>query len=352
MHKAAECIKQLTQTVGLADFQLGAAVTGYRGFASAYQSLDTCIYEAHAIDAQGRRGADWEVGIGQFFSDTGTDFVRRLIPLASSTGSAAFVSFAAGAKEISVSVCAAQVDAIRLAGPVTIYVRADGNDANSGFLDSPDHALLTLSAAVEKAAVARVATIQLGAGSFGSADFSAIGQRAGEYAIVGAGVGQTFVDVVSVTGATDVSVSALSIKGISATAPGAIARVDAVDFVDAGQGSHISAGRGGHVYTSSYSVSGGAYAHINCDVFGFVGCSGICTILGDISMLRAMIGAWRGAGAVVLSGATFDTTLGSVTGKRFEFAGNSIYVSGAGNDGAPVIPGSTDGWFTTGARSL
>jgi len=91
--KFVDRTKETTTTTGTGDITLAGAVTGYRAFADALSTADTCHY---CVDG----GAEWEVGIGTF---TAPSTLARTTVLASSNAGAA-VNFSAGSKSAFVTV--------------------------------------------------------------------------------------------------------------------------------------------------------------------------------------------------------------------------------------------------------
>lgn len=93
----ADRIKETTTTTGTGDITLAGAVQGFRTFASAMTTGDTCYY---CIDDE---AGNWEIGLGTFQSDGKLD---RTTVHTSSTGGTA-VNFAAGTKNVFITVSAA-----------------------------------------------------------------------------------------------------------------------------------------------------------------------------------------------------------------------------------------------------
>lgn len=169
-------VSETTTTTGTGDFVL-AARAGFLRFNDALVgNPHLFVYEAHAVDGSGVRTGAFETGVGQFFNDAGTHKIRRVRKLSGSDyPTMTPLDFAAGTKIVSLVVAAAQVGGLRVGNdqagdPVTLYVRADGSNSNSGLANSAGGAFLNLSYAVNEALrFYDNATIQVGAGSFDSA---------------------------------------------------------------------------------------------------------------------------------------------------------------------------------------
>jgi hypothetical protein len=92
----ADNVMETTTTTGTGALSLAGAITGFRAFDDVCANGDTCYYSLYAVDANGNRSGDWEVGLGTF---TDTDTLTRTTVHASSNAGAA-VSFEAGTKYI------------------------------------------------------------------------------------------------------------------------------------------------------------------------------------------------------------------------------------------------------------
>lgn len=124
-HVSADRVKEATATTGTGTVTLtGAAPAGYRTFASALASGDTCYY-AMAL------GAEWEVGLGAF--TTAGNTLARTTVLASSNANAA-VNFSAGNKDVFITAAGAQ-----FGGATPQAVAATASPGASGVMARADH---------------------------------------------------------------------------------------------------------------------------------------------------------------------------------------------------------------------
>lgn len=346
--RAAECVKQRSVSTGTGDVVFSGAIAGYRTFSETYQSSDTFVYEIHAVDAVGVRAGQWEVGIGQFIGTTADGQLRRLSVLASSA-LGGYVDFGAGEKDVSVSVSASQVNSMRFSH-LDVYVQQDGDDANGGFGSSPGAALWTIDAAIPLCALAVSTRIHLGPGQFSSAIFDGQFFSGASVEIVGAGIGQTFVDTVCASSSMSVSVSGLSLRSVVCNAAGSKISVSGVDFIDAGTEAHVSASAGGEITLLNYSVSGSAAAHVDAGAFGSVSFCGVCDVAMPVTFSKGFVSS-RALGFVQLAGGSFVNP-SFASGNRFSCSGNSVFMTNAPIESRPVIPGAVDGLFINGARLL
>lgn len=97
-------IKETSTTTGTGAFTLAGAVTGFKTFASVCATNDTCYYCIEAVNASGVPTGEWETGLGTY---SAANTLTRTTFSDSSTGSA--VSFAAGTKNVYISLVSAQV---------------------------------------------------------------------------------------------------------------------------------------------------------------------------------------------------------------------------------------------------
>lgn len=97
-HISADRVKDTTTTTGTGSLTLsGSAPTGYRTFASVMSTSDTCYYCV-------TDGTDWEIGVGTLSAST--TLARTTVLASSNSGSA--VSFAAGSKDVFITLSADQ----------------------------------------------------------------------------------------------------------------------------------------------------------------------------------------------------------------------------------------------------
>lgn len=103
----ADRVKETTTTTGTGALTLGGAMVGFRAFSAVLANADTCYYALQAVDSSGAPTGDWEVGLGTYTASGNT--LARTTLLSSSTG--AFVSLAAGTKQVWLDVPAVGVGA-------------------------------------------------------------------------------------------------------------------------------------------------------------------------------------------------------------------------------------------------
>lgn len=351
-------VKETSTSTGSGPFTLGGAVTGFQAFGTALGSSALVCYEIAALDGDGVRSGDWEIGLGRYWLDGSTPKLDRLMPMAKTVagGAGALVNFASGTKQVSLTACAAQVAGLKLYVDhiVIIYVRADGNDANGGFANSAGGALASVEAALSLAArfAAGVTVfVHVGAGSFAGGG-SAIFSGECDTVIVGAGVGSTTINGIKAVdgGRLEISNCRIGNDGIQCFGSGSYVNGSDLEFSGAGAWEHVSAWDGGVVQLGDYSVSaissGGD--HIFIGDSARVVLTGIVTVLDDLT-----IGAWIGAdGPFAYCDARCSFSLGafSVTGPRYRATQGSIIQTGG--SGAGFLPGSTAGSVASGGQYL
>lgn len=248
----------------------------------------------------------------------------------------------------------------KLSAARTYYVRADGNDGNTGLIDSAAGALKTIAAAMAKVAAldcgAFRVTVSVGPGTFAGTVNLPI--MTGTAVPLFKGSGPTTIITASFTNWPCIQVlqrscweiSALQVVGPSTGGIGvqmlASAQVGGITF-GGSHTTHISADRGGFLYavgifsiTSGAGYFAGAHARAVVDIR-----QANITLTGTPAFSNAFINA-DAAGTVLAYGAVFN---GTATGKRYQAAsGGGISVGGAA---ATFFPGSvagtvaTSGWY-------
>ena len=351
-------VKETSTSTGTGTIVLTGAVTGFQSFDAALGSSALVCYEIAALDIDGARNSDWEIGLGRYWLDGATPKLDRLLPMAKTVagGAGTLVNFTSGTKHVSLTACAAQVAGLKLAvdHPVDIYVRADGDNGNGGFSNTAGGALASVEAAMalaERFAAGVVVVVHVGAGAFvigGSAGFSG----ASKLEIVGAGVGSTTINGIyaSYGGTLYVSKCTIGDYGIQCFGGGSSVYGFDIGFSGADGLSHVHASDGGVVQLGNYSVSaitsGGN--HI------FIGDASRVVLAGTVTVLANLtIGSWINADgpfAFCNAGCSFSLGAFSVTGPRYRTTQGSIIQTGG--RGASHLPGSTAGSVASGGQYL
>ena len=351
-------VKETSTSTGTGTIVLAGAVTGFQSFDAALGSSALVCYEIAALDIDGARSGDWEIGLGRYWLDGGTPKLDRLLPMAKTVagGAGALVNFTSGTKHVSLTACAAQVAGLKLhvGHAVDIYVRADGNDSNGGFSNTAGGALASVEAALALAAcfAAGVSVIvHVGAGSFAVGSWATFsGESALE--IIGAGVGSTTISgiLASAGGRIEISNCTLGGYGIQCFGRGSSINGFNIRFSGASGSPHIYARDGGLIQLGNYSVSaissGGD--HIQLGDSARLVLSGTVTVLANLSP-----GKWINADgpfAYCDAGCSFSLGAFSVTGARYSAIQGSIIQTGG--SGASFLPGSTAGSVASGGQYL
>lgn len=357
MFNIKDGVSELTTTTGTGDF----VITARAGFVRFYDALASnphlFVYEAHAVDGSGVRTGDFETGIGQFFNDAGTHKIRRVRKLSGSDyPTMTPLNFAAGSKVVSLVVAAAQAGGLRVGvdqdgDPVTLYVRADGNNSNSGLANSAGGAFLDFSYAVGEALrYYENATIVLGAGSF---DSGYANDAPGRVSIVGAGVGSTTIQGIIAQAGQRIEISGCKIvsdgTGLSADGVGAAISAYDIEF-GACDYTHAWAKNGGSIGLGAYSVSGGGGAHLRSDSFAHIVCEDVATVEANLTFSAGWAVCDGGLGLIQYDGGSIDLGAFSVTGKRYDIQAGSVCNTYGG--GATFLPGSVAGTTASGGQYL
>lgn len=361
MFTVRDCVSETTTTAGSGDFIL-AARPGFVRFGDALDgSPHLFVYEAHATNGAGERTGDFETGIGQFFIDGGVHKIRRVRKLSGSDyPNMAPIDFAAGSKTVSMVVAASQVGGLRLGQdqggslPGILYVRSDGNDANTGLENTAGGAFATLSHALNVALGFYIdAEIHVGSGSFGGAWASGV---SGTVSIIGSGSGSTTIDGVLAQAGQHISVTGCRIEtingtGLDCTGTGASMLASEIEF-GACNYAHARAIDGGTIELADYTVSGGASggSHLRAERFGKILCTGTATLTDDVTLAGSWVDCQSGLGLVDYDGGSIDLNGFTVTGKRYELHAGSVCNTHGG--GASFLPGSSAGTVDSGGIYL
>lgn len=357
MFNVKDCVSETTTTTGTGDFVLTARA-GYIRFNDALVgNPHLFVYEAHAVDGSGVRTGAFETGIGQFFNDAGTYKIRRVRKLAGSDyPTMTPLDFAAGTKVVSLVVSAAQAAGFKVGNdqagdPVTLYVRSDGNNNNSGLANSAGGAFLTLDYAIAEALrFYDGATIMVGSGTFAAGYAN---DATGRVTIVGAGSGSTTIQGLIAQAGQRIQVSGckivsdgtgLDVDGVGATIGAYDVEFGACDYT------HAWAKNGGSIGLGAYSVSGGGGAHLRSDSFASIVCEDVATIAANLTFSAGWAVCDAGLGLIRYDGGSIDLDGHTVTGKRYDIQAGSICNTYGG--GASFLPGSVAGTTASGGQYL
>ena len=389
-HKLAARVGAQSAVVGTAAVTFGAALAAHKAFGAVLATGDTTEYLLYACDASGAATGAWEVGVGTYHGPeaAGGERLERTTVHENSAGTAVAIDFAAGDKRVVITPLASRLAMIPPGGaegqmlaldaatgklkwvaPPTggggtsylplpdfrlfLFVRADGNDANTGLANTPEAALATLDAALAKVYTYDVpegdtATITFAAGT----GFSSFGFTPP------AGDGRNFTISIEADGTGDVVFSTLSL-GIDK---------QLVEISGVKVGSRLVL-RNAEVYDTQVGVVGedsyqsqivaetrgdgvaGVVALYNCKVAGNAPCrfeaQGNATLnVGNVEIL----GAPATSDAVIKVGRLGEVSMGTVTGtttgKKFTTEVFGVVRSSAG---AASLPGTVDGDLAPGA---
>jgi hypothetical protein len=368
MLRMEDLVKQATTTTGTGDLTLGASQTGLRDFSNALLDLDYLTYEVHGVDVNGQRTGQFETGIGQYHLDGATPKLRRCLVLANSSDTAPLpLNFSAGAKHVYITLTSAQARGVKIAdmGEEALYVRTDGNDDNSGFVDSSGGAFLTLQRAADVALECfSSAVIVVGAGTFGDVSFEAYDGQAHSIILFGAGrasttVGQVYIKSKVSVSVFDVSIASAAGRGVSVDGPGAYfftgQNSDPAKTTSFGAcaNGHLLVKKGGRAELMDYHVAGGCSAGPHIELIGSHGASVQASGEQTIDANVTISGGWvkgRGPGYVDYLSNTFVLGGHTVTGIRYDLQGGAVCDTHGGV--GTFLPGDSAGTTATGGQYL
>lgn len=346
---------------GTGTWTVSAAVPGYEAPAGCSNpsvvDQQTYMYFAESDDR-----TQWEVGSG-VYTVSGTTLTRATIN--DSTNAGAAVNFTSPPK---VMMGCFLADSIRdkLTANRTYFVRTDGNDSNSGLVNSSSGAFLTIQKAINVAATLDLAgntvTIQVGAGTYTGAITVAAPFVGGNVLLQGDTTTPSNV-VISVTSANAISVSGsgvfISIGGFKVTTTTTGSGIDVGYFSAVNFSGKMEWGTCAYHHmivsqhsliaiTANYDVSGSALAHIVAQQHSAV-------VAINLSIAFSNTPAWNASYAGLLStdaagliyyGHTITGT--GATGKRYSATLNGIINVNGG--GANFFPGNVAGTTATGGQ--
>ena len=349
----ADRVKETTTTTGTGALTLAGTLTGFTTFAARCAVGDTLYYAIQAVDGTGAATGEWECGLGTY--SAASTLTRTTVT--SSSNSDAAVSFAAGTKQVFITMPAVQARWARerLTADRTYYVRTDGSDINTGLVDSSGGAFLTLQKAADVIKNTLdlsgfTVTVQVADGTYTA------GVTLPEYAGSGlvAYLGNTTTPgnvIVSTTGASCFYATAAkkyTVSGFKVQTATSGSGLEAItnsvldfSFMNFGvcAGSHIRSASGALITAvSNYAVTGGALFHAEFVEGGFIGISGRTLTITGTPAFAAGFCYGRNVSGLVINACTFS---GSATGPRYNLNNlSSCYVGGASTS---YLPGDSAG---------
>lgn len=266
-----------------------------------------------------------------------------------------------------ISLLAAYTPRERLTANRTYYVRTDGNDSNTGLVDSAAGAFLTLQAAANAAMAldfnGYTVTLKVGAGTYTAGIILTNarpdpGAGGGSPKLVVEGDTSTPANVLlNLTSATCLwaDESSVEFKGfkLQTTTSGygiyatnhAVVEFSAIEFGACAQ-AHIQAYAGSRVRaTGNYSISGSSVFHWLAQLAGIIEVGNrTVTITGTPAFSWAFT-LVNNVASVICHAMTFN---GSATGARYDIASNGVVNTAGG--GATYLPGNAAGTTATGGQ--
>ena len=347
-------VHQTTTSTGAAALVV-ALEYGKQSFATAWGTGATTNVFAYYISH--RTAYEWEYGLGHM--SNATTFVRDTV--AASSNANGPVNFSPGIKDIT-NDFEPNKPRETLTGVRNLFVRTDGNDANSGLVDNAGGAFKTIQKAVDLACTYDLSIYYVDifarAGDFpnGVTCKSYVGN--GPIQIHGAGYNLTHINTAESYGViANGCVGKYSIGNMKITAAGRNVLVMAnsylvthgpIDFGTCPGGIHMDVNTGGYFYLQyPHYVSGSCAYHYYAEGGGKIYDNNLPTyFLANVSFnwyaIASRIGfLYAGGKAHNLGGFT-------VTGNRYNAAANGVIETGGG--GANYFPGNVAGNVTSGGQ--
>jgi hypothetical protein len=248
---------------------------------------------------------------------------------------------------------------------MTFYVRADGNDNNTGLEDSAAGAFRTITRAVNYASLIDRSTvwtiIKIGAGTFAGVSIGAYSGFSGNMTFEGAGAGVTNVEAVAGVSAFSLVACRVTIKNLSLVAAQGSSNTYLVvadhncllDMFDVTFG-----GNGVVPYVLLYSANGGNIILGNITINGNFGYGLYATYYGRIYVASQRTTFVNAAcqnyfinvltnSAVAWANTTVTGSLAGSGGKYYAIGNSTISTGGAG---ASAIPGVNPGSLVSGGQ--
>ena len=273
----------------------------------------------------------------------------------------------AGGTGAASAVAARQNLSVRQYSPVgmTFYVRADGNDNNTGLEDSAAGAFRTITRAVNYASLIDRSTvwtiIKIGPGNFAGVSIGAYSGFSGNMTFEGAGAGVTNVEAVAGVSAFSLVACRVTIKNLSLVAAQGSSNTYLVvadhncllDLFDVTFG-----GNGVVPYVLLYSANGGNIILGNITINGTFGYGLYATYYGRIYVASQRTNFVNAAcqnyfinvltnSAVAWANTTVTGSLAGSGGKYYAIGNSTISTGGAG---ASAIPGVNPGSLVSGGQ--
>lgn len=354
----ADRVKETTTTTGTGVLTLAGTLTGFTTFAARCAVGDTLYYAIQAVDGTGAPTGEWECGLGTY---SGTSTLTRTTVTSSSNSDAA-VSFAAGTKQVFITMPAVQARWARerLTADRTYYVRTDGSDTNTGLANTSGGAFLTIQKAINSVSVLDIAiynvAIQLADGTY-SSPIVINGPWVGSGTVTLQGNAGTPSNVLLTSAGATITASngaSINLEGFKVTSTGnfnllAESRAS-VTFSNLDVGvcaaHQIRANTGASIRcTGNYAISGGAWAHLVALEGGVIFVQAATLTISGTPAFSVGFCDLNFCGIIEADGNTF---VGSATGKRYSVGTNSVlFVAGAATT---YLPGNATGTTATGGQ--
>jgi hypothetical protein len=343
-------------STGTGDFVDASLVTGYRRGSGVLVDGSTYRYRA-----ENQTLSEYEWGTGIWTSSTST--LARTTIFASSTGSK--VSFSS-VPQVAIVIFPADVREI-LAAATTFYVRADGNDSNSGLANTAAGAFLTFQGCYDRlanrydfggqtvtifngsGAVTYTAPLSISAAWSGGGNLVFDGNgctiNTASPSIFNIGVTVPLPGVFTVQNVTLTSSTSATL--ISHGGTGQLSVGSGVTIGTSVGGDHVAASANAMIlFLGNYTITGGARIHVYARTGGIIsmyaGFGFTTTIAANITFSDSFANV-DPAGTVFAVAAARTISLGAftVTGKRYtSTAGGVVYTNGGG---ANYFPGTVAG---------
>lgn len=362
-HITKDRVKETTTTTGTGPFTLAGAPAGFRSMGSVCAVGDTFRGTIQGVDASGVPTGEWQSGT---FVYSAAGQITTLVVEDSSTGSA--VSFSAGTKEVWIGLTATQAAWARenLMANRTYYVRTDGNDANTGLVNTAGGAFLTIQKALNVISGSidlngYDVTVQIADGTYTGAiearplvGYDSTGYKRVRLLGNSTTPANVVVSTTSVSSVTNrVSDVRLQVEYmrlqtttsghcIQALGFGAAVVFTGVEFGTCA-GAHIFFATGGSVSAfGNYSIVGGALAHWSGYQCGRLSVTGFTITLTGTPAFSGQFASLTGC---CYGYAASNTYSGSATGTRYSVTQLSNLETGGA-----TLPGSVAGSVATGGQ--